>query len=731
MNKLTFNPTTVSVDLGGTPISLETGRIAKQAAGSVIVRQGDTMVLVAVCTADPREGIDFFPLTVDYREPVFAAGKIPGGWFKREGKQTTKETLTSRLIDRPLRPLFEEGYNGDTMITCQVISYDGQHAPEVLAMVGASAALIISEIPFHAPVGGVRVGRVNGQLVVNPTADQRLDSDLDLLVAGTEEALVMVECGAQEVQEADMVKALEFGHQQIKTLVKLQQELQAKVGKAKMVPAKPEQHPELYQKVAAAYAEKLFAALTMKNKIESYKAIDVLKKAAATELGGEDGSLKGAVKGCFDLLKENLFRNAILKQGVRLDGRKFDQIRPLNIEVGVLPSSHGSCLFTRGETQAMVTTTLGTLGNVQIIDGLEEEYKKKFYLHYNFPGYSVGECKPNRGPGRREIGHGMLAERSLFAVLPKAEDNPYTVRVVSDITESNGSSSMATICGGTLALMDAGIKLKAPVAGVAMGLVSDGEKFVVLTDIAGQEDHYGDMDFKVAGTPNGITALQMDIKIGGITTEILTKALDQAKKGRLELLAAMGEVLEAPRAEFAKNAPQMHSIQLPKEKIRDVIGKGGATIRNIIEVSGCEVNIDDNGLCQVAGPTQDKLQVALKMIADLIQSAEVGQTYLGRVAKVTEFGAFVTILPGLDGLLHVSEMAPYRVANPADEVSEGQEIMVKVLAIDERGKIKLSRKALLPKPEGEEGQEAPQGDAPAGDDRPRRPRGPRGPRRSE
>lgn len=731
MNQLTFNPTTVSVDLGGTPISLETGRIAKQAAGSVIVRQGDTMVLVAVCTADPREGIDFFPLTVDYREPVFAAGKIPGGWFKREGKQTTKETLTSRLIDRPLRPLFEEGYNGDTMITCQVISYDGQHAPEVLAMVGASAALIISEIPFHAPVGGVRVGRVNGQLVVNPTADQRLDSDLDLLVAGTDEALVMVECGAQEVQEADMVKALEFGHQQIKVLVKLQQELQAKVGKAKMVPAKPEQHPELYQKVAAAYGEKLFGALTMKNKIESYKAIDLLKKAAATELGGEDGALKGAVKGCFDLLKENLFRNAILKQGVRLDGRKFDQIRPLNIEVGVLPSSHGSCLFTRGETQALVTTTLGTLGNVQIIDGLEEEYKKKFYLHYNFPGYSVGECKPNRGPGRREIGHGMLAERSLFAVLPKAEDNPYTVRVVSDITESNGSSSMATICGGTLALMDAGIKLKAPVAGVAMGLVSDGEKFVVLTDIAGQEDHYGDMDFKVAGTPNGITALQMDIKIGGITTEILTKALDQAKKGRLELLASMGEVLQAPRAEFAKNAPQMHSIQLPKEKIRDVIGKGGATIRNIIEVSGCEVNIDDNGLCQVAGPTQDKLQVALKMIADLIQSAEVGQTYLGRVAKVTEFGAFVTILPGLDGLLHVSEMAPYRVANPADEVSEGQEIMVKVLAIDERGKIKLSRKALLPKVEGEESQEAPQGDAPAGEDRPRRPRGPRGPRRSE
>lgn len=733
MNTLKFNPTTVTLDLDGTPLTLETGRIAKQASGAVVVRQGDTMVLVAVCCAEPREGIDFFPLTVDYREPVFAAGKIPGGWFKREGKQTTKETLTSRLIDRPLRPLFEEGYNGDTMITAQVLSYDGQHAPEVLAMVGASAALIISEIPFQNPVGGVRVGRVNGQFVVNPTADQREGSDLDLLVAGTDEALVMVECGAQEVQEADMVKALEFGHTQIKALVKLQNELRAKVGKPKMTATKAELSQDVYQKVAKKYAERLMTALTMKVKIESYKVIDALKKECVTEFATDKPELKKDVVASFDLLKESLFRNAVLKQGVRLDGRKFDQIRPLNIEVGVLPSSHGSCLFTRGETQAMVTTTLGTIQNVQIIDGLEEEYKKKFYLHYNFPGYSVGECKPNRGPGRREIGHGMLAERAIMAMLPNPEDNPYTVRVVSDITESNGSSSMATICGGTLALMDAGIKLKAPVAGVAMGLVSDGDKFVVLTDIAGQEDHYGDMDFKVAGTTEGITALQMDIKIGGITTEILTKALDQAKKGRLELLASMGKVLAAPREAFAKNAPQMHSIQLPKEKIRDVIGKGGATIRNIIEVSGCDVNIDDDGLCQVAGPTQEKLQIALQMIGDLIQSAEPGKTYLGRVAKVVEFGAFVTIMPGIDGLLHVSEMAPYRVANPADEVSEGQEIMVKCLSIDERGKIKLSRKALMPAAEGQEAPaatEGGEGEKPR-EHRPRSPRGPRGPRRSE
>nr|WP_320132703.1 polyribonucleotide nucleotidyltransferase [uncultured Holophaga sp.] len=695
MNTLKFSPTTVSIDLGGTPISIETGRVAKQAAGSVIVRQGDTMVLAAVCCAEPREGIDFFPLTVDYREPGFAAGKIPGGWFKREGKQTTKETLVSRLIDRPLRPLFEEGYNGDTMITCQVISFDGEHQPDTLAMVGASAALIISEIPFVNPVGGVRVGRVNGQLVVNPVVSQRHESDLDLLVAGTEEALVMVECGAQEVQEADMVKALEFGHSQIKLLVKLQKELQAKVGKAKMAAVKAERDAEIYAKVAAQYAEKLFAALTIKVKIDSYKAIDLLKKEAVKELGGEDGSQKGEVKACFDLLKETLFRNAILKQGVRLDGRKFDEIRPLNIEVDVLPATHGSCLFTRGETQAMVTATLGTADDIQIIDGLEEEYEKRFYLHYNFPGYSVGECKPNRGPGRREIGHGALAERAIMAMLPDVKENPYTLRVVSDITESNGSSSMATICGGTMALQAAGIKLKAPVAGVAMGLVSDGEQFVVLTDIAGQEDHYGDMDFKVAGTPNGITALQMDIKIGGITTEVLTKALEQAKKGRLHLLEAMGSVLAAPRSEYAQNAPQMATITLPKEKIRDVIGKGGATIRNIIEVSGCSVNIDDDGICQVAGPNQEKLAVAMKMIGDLIQTAEVGQTYLGKVAKVVEFGAFVTILPGLDGLLHVSEMAPYRVKSPADEVSEGQEVLVKCIAVEANGKIRLSRKALM------------------------------------
>jgi polyribonucleotide nucleotidyltransferase len=697
MNELTFTPTTVSASLSnGEPISLETGRIAKQAHGAIVARQGGTMVLVAACHAAPREGIDFFPLTVDYRESVFAAGKIPGGWFKREGRPTLKETLTSRLIDRPLRPLFEEGYNDDTMVTAQVISYDGQHAPETLAMTAASAALVVSEIPFPNPIAGVRVGRVNGAFLVNPTTEQRASSDLDLLVAGTSEAIVMVECGAQEVLEADMVKALAFGHDEIKKLVKLQEELRGKVGKPKVVPVKSELNQDVYNAIAAKYAEKLMAALTMKVKIESYKALDLLKKEVVADFTAEKPELKGEVKACFDLLKETLFRNAILKQGVRLDGRKFDQIRPLNIEVGFLPAAHGSALFTRGETQAMVTATLGTLDDIQIIDGLEEEYKKKFYLHYNFPGYSVGECKPNRGPGRREMGHGMLAERSIMAVLPDAKENPYTLRVVSDITESNGSSSMATICGGVLALMDAGIKLKAPVAGVAMGLVSDGEKFVVLSDIAGQEDHYGDMDFKVAGTAKGITALQMDIKIGGITSEILSKALDQAKAGRLHLLEKMGEVLAAPRAEFSKNAPQMHSLQLPKDKIRDVIGKGGATIRNIIEVSGCSVNIDDNGLCQVAGPNQEKLQTALKMIGDLIQSAEVGATYLGKVAKVVEFGAFVTVLPGVDGLLHVSEMAPHRVANPADEVSEGQEIMVKCIGIDPKnGKIKLSRKALL------------------------------------
>jgi polyribonucleotide nucleotidyltransferase len=723
MNQLTFNPQRVSLDLGGTPITLETGRIAKQAAGAVIVQQGNTMVLVAVCHGTPREGIDFFPLTVDYREPVFSAGKIPGGFFKREGKQTTKETLTSRLIDRPLRPLFEEGYNGDTMITAQVISFDGEHQPDTLAIVGASACLIISEIPFVNPVGGVRVGRINGQFIANPTVSQRAESDLDLIVAGTEEALVMVECGANEVLEDHMVAALAYGQDQIKKLVKLQKDLQALAGKPKFTAEKTELDQAMYKAVAAKYAERLMQALTMKVKIDSYKAIDVLKKEAVAEFSAEAPEKKKDVVASFDLLKETIFRNTILKQGVRLDGRAFDQIRPLNIELGVLPSAHGSCLFTRGETQALVTATLGTLEDVQYIDGIEEEYKKKFYLHYNFPGYSVGECKPNRGPGRREIGHGMLAERSIVPMLPSAEVNPYIVRVVSDITESNGSSSMATICGGTLALMDSGIQLKHPVAGVAMGLVSDGEKFVVLTDIAGQEDHYGDMDFKVAGTENGITALQMDIKIGGITAEILSQAL----QGRLHLLAAMGEVLAKPRTEISARAPRIVSITLPKEKIRDVIGKGGATIRSIIDASGCSVNIDDNGVCQVAGPNQDKLDIALKMIGDLIQTAEVGQTYMGKVAKVVEFGAFVTILPGLDGLLHVSEMAPYRVKSPADEVSEGQEILVKCIGIDEKsGKIKLSRKALMPALEGEE---APvEGEASTEEARPRSPRPPRGPR---
>ncbi|HCG37307.1 MAG TPA: polyribonucleotide nucleotidyltransferase [Acidobacteria bacterium] len=698
LNTLAFQPIQQSINLGqGAEISIETGRIAKQAAGAVVIRQGDTMVLVAVCHAVPRQELDYFPLSVDYREAVFAAGKIPGGWFKREGKATTKETLTSRLIDRPLRPLFEEGYNAEVMVTAQVISYDGIHAPETLAMTGASAALIISEIPFHQPVGGVRVGRIQGQFVINPTIIQRKESDLDLLIAGTKDAIVMVECGAQEVNETDMVQALVFGHNHIKTLAKFQEDFKAKVGKPKVKVEKKSIDTTLLQTISSTYRQDLLTALTLKNKLESYKAIDQLKATVVETHTAEQPERKGEVKACFDHLKESIFREMILQKGERLDGRRFDQIRPLNIEVGLLPGAHGSALFTRGETQALVTTTLGTQDDIQTIEGLEDEVKKSFYLHYNFPGYSVGECKPNRGPGRREIGHGMLAERALAAVLPDRKENPYTVRVVSDITESNGSSSMATICGGCLSLMDAGIKLKAPVAGVAMGLVSGEGQFVVLTDIAGQEDHYGDMDFKVAGTTQGITALQMDIKVGGITTDVLTRALDQARKGRLELLESMGAILAAPRSSFAKNAPQMASIQLPKDKIRDVIGKGGATIRNIIEVSGCEVNIDDNGLCQVAGPNQEKLQSALKMIGDLIQTAELGKSYLGKVAKVVEFGAFVTILPGLDGLLHVSEMAAHRVKNPSDEVSEGQEILVKCIGIDEKsGKIKLSRKALLP-----------------------------------
>ena len=727
MNHLQFNTTTLSLDIGNGPISIETGRIAKQAAGSVIVRQGDTMVLVAACCADPREGVDFFPLTVDYREPVYAAGKIPGGWFKREGKATTKETLVSRLIDRPLRPLFEEGYNGDTTVTAQVISFDGEHQPDTLAIVGASAALLISEIPFCNPVAGVRVGRVGGSFIANPTVSQRAGSDLDLIVAGTEEAIVMVEAGAQEGQEADMVQALLFGHSKIKELVKLQKSLQTKLGKPKMAVVAPARDLEIYKKIADKYAVRLMEALTMKVKIESYKAIETLKKEAAEDFKGEDESQVAEAKACYDLLKETLFRNAILKQGVRLDGRAFDQIRPLNIEVAPLPMAHGSALFTRGETQALVTATLGTVDDIQIIDGLEEELQRKFFLHYNFPGYSVGECKPNRGPGRREIGHGALAERAIAAILPEPGSHPYTIRVVSEITESNGSSSMATICGGSLALMDAGIQLKAPVAGVAMGLVSEGDNYVILTDIAGQEDHYGDMDFKVAGTRKGITALQMDIKIGGVNAELLTKALAQAKKGRMELLDAMEEILPAPRPEVNEHAPKVVTLHIPKDKIRDIIGKGGATIRGIIEASGCTVNVEDDGTCQVAGSNKDKLDKALKMIGDLLQTAEVGETYLGKVAKVTDFGAFVTILPGVDGLLHVSEMAPYRVKSPSDEVSEGQEILVKCIGMEANGKIRLSRKALLAPGEG--GEAPPSQAEPSHNHKP--PPRPRRPRRND
>ncbi len=725
MNKLTFNPQRVSLDLGGTPITLETGRIAKQAAGAVVVQQGGTMVLVAVCHGTPREGIDFFPLTVDYREPVFSAGKIPGGFFKREGKQTTKETMTSRLIDRPLRPLFEEGYNGDTMISAQVISFDGENQPDVLAIVGASAALIISEIPFVNPVGGVRVGRIDGKLIPNPTVSQRHDSDLDLIVAGTDEALVMVECGAKEVQEDAMVAALSFGHEQIRKLVKLQKDLQALAGRPKLGAEKTELDQDLYKTVAAAFAERLMQALTMKVKIDSYKQIDVLKKEAVAQFTAEAPEKKKDVVACFDLLKETIFRNTILKQGVRLDGRAFDQIRPLNIELGVLPAAHGSCLFTRGETQALVTATLGTLDDVQYIDGIEEEYEKKFYLHYNFPGFSVGECKPNRGPGRREIGHGMLAERSIFPMLPPPEANPYIVRVVSDITESNGSSSMATICGGTLALMDSGIQLKHPVAGVAMGLVSDGEKFVVLTDIAGQEDHYGDMDFKVAGTRKGITALQMDIKISGITREIFAAALEQARGGRMYLLDTMEKALPASRGEISPYAPRLLTIRVAEEKIRDVIGSGGKTIRALQKEYGVKIDVQDDGTVTVASSDVTAGERCLDAIRQITTVPEIGTEYLATVKRIEAYGCFAEILPGLDGLVHISELAPGRVRETTDVVKMGDKIKVKIIAIDQAtGKVKLSRRQCLTPEEAAAEVErlgltasAPAG--PEGEDRPR------------
>jgi polyribonucleotide nucleotidyltransferase len=688
----------VEMPLGRYTLSIETGRMAKQADGAVIVRLGDTVVLSTACAQkEPRPGVDFLPLTVDYRENTYAAGKIPGGFFKREGRPNEKEILTSRMIDRPLRPLFPEGYSCETQVVGLLLSADMENDSDTLSIIGASAALYLSDIPYERPIGAVRVGYWDGQCVVNPTSSElRTKSKLNLLVAGTEDAIVMVESGAHEISEADMGRALSEGHQVIKQIVALLKELRTRAGKPKRQVAKKDIEGGLRSEVEAQMAEPLLQAMRMSGKLESYAAMKQVRDAFLERIPAEEAEKRAAIPAIYDSLREKLLRTEILLNGKRLDGRRFDEVRKITSEVGVLPRTHGSALFTRGETQALVTVTLGTSEDSQIIDTVQEpDHKKRFMLHYNFPPFSVGEVKFLRGPGRREIGHGALAERAIREMLPEEEAFPYTVRIVSDILESNGSSSMASICGGTLALMDAGVPLRNPVAGVAMGLVKEGDRYAILTDIAGEEDHYGDMDFKVAGTRAGITALQMDIKISGITPEIMAQALEQARQGRLFILDQMALALEAPRASISAYAPRIITVRVPVDKIRDIIGPGGKMIRSIVERTGCKIDVEDDGRVSIASVDEAAARKAVAIIEELTATAELNKTYLGKVVRVVDFGAFVEILPGTDGLLHVSEMAAHRVQDVRSEVKEGDQILVKVVNIDPSGKIRLSRKALL------------------------------------
>jgi polyribonucleotide nucleotidyltransferase len=687
-----------SIKVGDRDLTVEVGRVAKQADGSCVIRYGDTMLLCAAVGAlTPREGVDFFPLTVEYREAFFAAGRIPGNYFRREGRPNEKEVITCRLIDRPCRPLFTEGYRNETQVVASVISADPENNPDVLAITGASCALYLSDIPFPNPIAGVRVGLIDGRYVVNPTYAEIRESKLNLIVAGTEEAIVMVEAGAQEVSEAIMVEALMLAHKEINRLCRWQKELYKALGIEKRAVEPPILNEEMVGEIERNYSDRLRAALdtTGQEKRTSYAAVDALKKEVVEGYPADEPEKRQMAKKVFDRLKEKIFRDDILNQRRRPDGRRFSEIRAINCEVGWLPRTHGSALFTRGETQALVTTTLGTKEDEQYMDDLEKgEIKRRFMLNYNFPPYSVGETGRFGSPGRREIGHGALARRALEAVLPDDTTFPYTIRLVSDITESNGSSSMASVCGGALSMMDAGVPLKASVAGVAMGLVMEGNKYAILTDIAGAEDHYGDMDFKVAGTPDGITALQMDIKITGVNAQIMAEALEQAKKGRLYILGLMQQALPEARTSISEHAPRIIKIKINPDKIRDVIGPGGKVIRALVEETGAKIDVEDDGTVSIATSDSAAAEAAVARIKGLTADAEVGATYVGTVSRIVDFGAFVEIFPGTDGLLHISEIADRRIRDVRDELKEGQQIMVKCIG-KEGNKIKLSRKAVL------------------------------------
>ncbi len=686
----------VNVEFAGRNVSISTGKMAKQANGAVVVRSGDTIVLVTVVAQkEAKAGQDFFPLTVNYTEKAYAGGKIPGSFFKREARPSDPETLVARLIDRPVRPLFPEHFLNETQIMATVLSADKDNDPGILSMIGASAALMISDIPFNGPLAGVKVGRVNGNFVCNPRADELDKSDLEIVVAASRDAVIMVEGEARFVSEEDMLDAIFFAKEAMLPLIEAQEELRKIAGIEKMIVEPPAVDEALLAKVRDLACEKIGEAVRIKSKQERHNRIDLVIAETLESLRSEYEGREKEIKGFIGDLEYERVRHDILETGVRIDGRDTVTVRPISTEAGLLPRVHGSALFTRGETQALVTATLGTSSDEQRMDSLFGEYRKRFLLHYNFPPFSVGETSFRLGPGRREIGHGMLAERALSAVIPEHEAFPYTIRIVSETLESNGSSSMATVCGGSMALMDAGVPVSAPVAGIAMGLIKEGEKIAILSDILGDEDHLGDMDFKVAGTADAVTALQMDIKIGGVTKEIMQRALMQARQGRLHILGRMAETLATPRPEMSPFAPRITTIYVKTDKIRDVIGSGGKNIRNITETAGVTVDIDDTGKINIASTSKEACDLAIQMIRGLTEEAEEGRLYMGTVRKIMDFGAFVEIIPGTDGLVHISELDTKRVKSVTDVLNEGEKVLVKCIGVDKNGKIKLSRKEAL------------------------------------
>jgi polyribonucleotide nucleotidyltransferase len=686
----------VELDFHGRPLSIEVGKVAKQADGAALVRYGETVVLVtAVAAKELKTDTDFFPLTVDYQEKTFAAGKIPGGFFKREGRPSEKEILTCRLIDRSIRPLFSEGLRCETQVIATVLSADRENDPDVVAMLGASVALHVSDIPFNGPLAGVRIGRIDGRWVVNPTQSQLLESDMDIFLSGSRDAIVMVEGGARMVPEDEILEALFTGHEAIQPLLQIQEEIRREIGKPKRQVPLAELDAAIVRQVEQLALSKLQQAIEIPEKLERYKQIGEIKGEVAAKMLAEFPQKEKDIKGAFDELKRNCFRGLIIQRERRIDGRGLKDIRPITCEVEILPRTHGSALFTRGETQALVVTTLGTASDEQKIDALIGEHYKKFMLHYNFPPFSVGEVKFLRGPSRREIGHGNLAERALLPVLPPEESFPYTVRIVSEVLESNGSTSMATVCGGSLSLMDAGVPVSAPVAGIAMGLIKEGEHVRVLSDILGDEDHLGDMDFKVAGTPNGVTSLQMDIKISGVNRDIMRQALYQAREGRLHILGIMTETMGSHRASVSGHAPRITTLKVRPDKIREIIGPGGKVIRGIIEATGVKMDVEDDGTVTIASSDEAASRKAIEMVQKIAAEAEIGKIYKGTVRKIVDFGAFVEIFPGTDGLVHISQLSTERVRRVSDVLKEGDEVMVKVLEIDRQGKIRLSRKEAL------------------------------------